>query len=51
LQSEIFRFREKTTIYSFDEEAEMLTWVSVFSQAVSVIITTFAIKRVQFHDW
>lgn len=39
------------TIYSFEEEEEMLTWMSVFNQSVSVVIHSFGVQRVQMHDW
>lgn len=50
-QADVFRHRLRATIYSFECEEEMLGWISVFNQAVSVVIHKFGIPRVQFHDW
>jgi hypothetical protein len=50
LQSPIFRQRKRGTIYGFENENEMLTWLSVFSQAVSVVTASYGAKRLMFHD-
>ncbi len=46
LQAEIFRMREKATVYNFSNEANMLTWLSVFSQAVSVVVRQYGVQQV-----
>lgn len=46
MQAEVFRHRKRGTIYSFDDESEMITWLSVFNQAVASIIIVFNISRV-----
>ena len=46
LQAEIFRHRKRGTIYSFADESEMITWLSVFNQAVASIIIVLNINRV-----
>lgn len=50
IQSDIFRHRMRGSIYSFEDEEEMLAWLSVFSQATSVITATYGATRIQFHD-
>jgi hypothetical protein len=39
--------REKATIYNFANEANMLSWLSVFSQATSVVIRQYGVQRVR----
>lgn len=46
LQADVFRWRERSSIYTFADESEMLTWLSVFSQAVSVVIRQYNVHQV-----
>jgi hypothetical protein len=46
VQADVFRMREKSTIYTFSDEANMITWLSVFSQAVSVVVRQYGVQQV-----
>lgn len=45
-QADVFRHRHRATIYSFASEDEMLTWLSVFNQAVAAVVLMFGIDKV-----
>jgi hypothetical protein len=38
VQADIFRERTRGTIYSFEDEGEMLAWLAIFNQAVAAVV-------------
>lgn len=47
---ELFAYKTRGTIYSFDSEEQQLQFFSVFNQAIAFVISSFGIQSVQLHD-
>jgi hypothetical protein len=51
LQSDVFRYRSRADIYTFTTEHDMITWLSVFNQAVAEVVVHWGVRRIQLHDY
>ena len=51
VQNELFAARERSGIYSFEDEDEMLTWLAVFNQAVAAVVVQEGFQHLQLHDY
>lgn len=47
---ELFAYRTRGTIYTFDSEEQQLVFFSVFNQALAFVIQSFGIRCIQLHD-
>jgi glycogen synthase len=51
LQANVFRHRNRSDIYSFASEHDMITWLSVVNQAVATVVMNWGVRRLQLHDY